>query len=583
MRYIKEIYVLMGQKRRVVPYILLLFLFVSFIDVLGIGLIGPYISIIIDDQAQDGRIGKVLQFFGFSESREEVLIYLGLWLVVLFFTKSILAITINRIILRFAASLQVQLRSSLMKIYQTMPYATHLTRNSSEYIYAINTLVGTFQAVVSAFLRLVSDLILVLAIVILLAFQDILALSVLLTLLISLVILYDRLFQFKLKSYGQKTNSASAALLKSIAEGMEGLKEIRILGKENFFHEKVLNASSDLALYQTKEGVIASAPRFLLEFVMVAFIVLLVIITLLTNQDLESIFVTLAVFSVATLRLLPSASSISGNIIMFRFNRDGIAKLYKEFDSANDINENVSSRKDINDVFQKITFDNVHFGYSSDSHEVLKNVSLQINNGDCVGIIGPSGSGKTTLLDLLLGLLKLNSGSIKYNQISIEKSLTQLRSKVAYLPQEVFLLDDTIRRNVALGDNESEIDNEKVIDSLNKARLSEFIEQLPRGVETLLGERGSRLSGGQRQRIALARAFYNQREVLIMDEATSALDTKTEREIVDEIRYFKGKKTIVVIAHRLSTLQYCDVIYVLDNGQIINSGSPEEILDLGKI
>jgi ABC-type multidrug transport system fused ATPase/permease subunit len=583
MGYIKEIFFLMGQKKKVVPYILFLFIFVSFIDILGIGLIGPYISIIIDDQIQEGKIGKTLLFLGFSEERNELLISVGLWLVALFFIKSILAIIVNRIILGFSASMQVQIRSSLMKIYQNLPYSAYLTRNSSEYIHAINNLVGIFQTVVTASLRLISDLILVSAIVILLAFQDILALSILVILLVTLVILYDRVFQSKLKIYGQKTNIASSELLKSIAQGLEGLKEIRILGKEKLFYDKVLNSSKELALYSVKEGVIASAPRFLLEFFMVSFIVLLVIITLWTEQELNSIIVTLAMFSVATLRLLPSASSISGNLILFRFNRDVVSKLYKDLNSINETDENILSSKAIKNAFQKITFDRVNFAYSSKSIEVLKNISLKINNGDCVGIIGSSGSGKTTLIDLLLGLLNANSGSIEYNEIPIEKSLKELRSKVAYLPQEVFLLDDTIRNNVALGDSEDKIDNEQVLDSLNKARLLEFTNQLPRGIETVLGERGSRLSGGQRQRVALARAFYHQREILVMDEATSALDTKTEREIVNEIRYLKGKKTIIVIAHRLSTLQYCDIIYELDKGQIVRSGSPEKILKLNKI
>jgi len=401
--------------------------------------------------------------------------------------------------------------------------------------------------------------------------------------LVSLVIIYDHIFQSKLKAYGKKTNIAASELLKSIAQGMDGLKEIRILGKEKLFHNKVLNSSKDLAFYQVKEGVIASAPRFLLEFFMVSFIVFLVIFTLWANQELNSIFVTLAVFSVAILRLLPSANSISGHIIKFRFNRDAISKLYKDVDFITVIDENIVAKKTINDVFHQITFNMVNFSYSKNSKDVLQNISLEINNGDCVGIIGPSGSGKTTLLDVLLGLLKPSSGSIEYNKIPIKKSLIEWRSKVAYLPQEVFLLDDTIRHNVALGVSDENIDNQRVYDSLHKARLFEFVNQLPTGIETVLGDKGSRLSGGQRQRVALARAFYHQREVLVLDEATSALDTKTEREIVDEIRYLKGQKTIIVIAHRLSTLQYCDVIYKLEKGKIVSASSPEKILKTNKI
>ena len=577
MEYLKEILLLIGQKRKLVPFIFLMFLILSLIDVLGIGLIGPYVSLIIEDQVSEGGFSKLLLLFEFTNDKEKLLVYLGLGLVGLFFIKSIIAILVNKIIIKFGASLQVQIRSSLMGAYQSMPYSVFLSRNSAEFIYAINSLAGTFQAVVVASLKLSSDIVLVLAIIILLAFQDILALSILIGLLISLITIYDRIFQLKLKKYGEKTNIAASELLKSVTEGMEGLKEIRVLGKEKLFHGKVLSASEELANYQTREAVIGSAPRFLLEFFMVSFIVLLVVITLLQNRELESIFVTLAMFSVATLRLLPAASSISSNIIMFRFNRDGVSRLFNDFNSIKN-NNNILIKNFKKDVFEKIVFDQISFSYSKNSPDVLKNVSLQINNGQCVGIMGPSGSGKTTLIDLLLGLLKINSGSIKYNETPIENSLIEWQSKVAYLPQEIFLLDDNIRHNVALGVEEEEIDDEKVLESLNKARLSDFIKELPHGLETLLGERGSRLSGGQRQRIALARAFYHEREVLVMDEATSALDTKTEREIVDEIRYLKGERTIIVVAHRLSTLQHCDVIFELENGRINKSYSPKEIL-----
>jgi ABC-type multidrug transport system fused ATPase/permease subunit len=583
MNYFREIFFLMGSKKKQLPLIVFCFVFLSFMDVVGIGLIGPYISIIMEGETKAGMIGQFLLFFGFENTREELLVNLGLSLVALFLIKAVLAIIINRVLIKFGAQIQVHLRSNLMKSYQMMPYSTYLARNSSEYIYAINNLVGMFQQVTVAFLKLTSDLILVSAIIILLAFQDIFALLVLLTLLFGLIIIFDRIFKFKLKRYGQVSNIAAAELLKSIAQGMEGFKEIRILGKEKLFYDNVLNASLKLAKYQTKEGVISTAPRFLLEFFMVSFIVLLIVVTIWAGNDLKSIIVTLAMFSVASLRLLPSVSSISGNVLMFRYHRDAISKLYKDIDSLKDINQTTLIEKNRSRPFKKITLDNVNFSYSAESQVILENISLQINKGDCIGIIGPSGSGKTTLVDVLLGLLEIKSGEIKYNGIKIQKSIHELQSKVAYLPQEVFLIDDTIRHNVALGIQDDKIDNEKVLDSLKKARLIDFVDKLPLGVETILGERGSRLSGGQRQRISLARAFYEQREFLIMDEATSSLDTKTEIQIVDEIRYLRGKITIIIIAHRLSTLQYCDSIYVLGDGQIVKSGTPKDILDLDKI
>ena len=233
--------------------------------------------------------------------------------------------------------------------------------------------------------------------------------------------------------------------------------------------------------------------------------------------------------------------------------------------------------------FQQIKLNDISFSYSNSPNKILEEISLQINLGDCIGIIGPSGSGKTTLVDLLLGLLSFQEGSIEYNGQLLDSKLEDWQSKVAYLPQEVFIMDETFRSNVALETDETNIDDLKVIKSIKKARLKDFLDQLPQGLNTTLGERGMRLSGGQRQRVALARAFYHEREVLVLDEATSSLDTETEKEIVDEIRHLKGKATMLVVAHRLSTLQYCDRIYELKEGRLIKSGSPEEMLNLEKI
>ena len=213
----------------------------------------------------------------------------------------------------------------------------------------------------------------------------------------------------------------------------------------------------------------------------------------------------------------------------------------------------------------------------------MKDISLEIRAGESIALIGPSGSGKTTLVDLLLGLLEPQQGEVRYNGKSIDTSLDEWRSNVAYLPQQVFLIDNTIRCNVALGCNETEIDDLKVCESLKKAKLSEFVDQLPQGIYTKIGERGVRISGGQRQRIALARAFYHERNVLVLDEATSALDYEIEQEIVDEIKHLKGEKTMIVIAHRLSTVRHCDRIYKLNQGKIIECGTPNEIINFDDI
>ena len=226
----------------------------------------------------------------------------------------------------------------------------------------------------------------------------------------------------------------------------------------------------------------------------------------------------------------------------------------------------------------KTLINGVKFSYPNTTLIALNNISLEIQSGESIGLIGVSGSGKTTLVDILLGLMSPQQGTIKYNGNPLHDVLSIWRDQVAYMPQEIFLIDDTLKRNIALGVNDENIDDKILELALDQAELKEIVYHLPDGIDTIIGERGVRLSGGQRQRIALARAFYHGRNILVMDEATSALDSETEKEIVDEIQKFKGKKTIIVIAHRSSTIQYCDRIYKLENGSIVKQGSPKEMI-----
>jgi ATP-binding cassette, subfamily B, bacterial PglK len=342
----------------------------------------------------------------------------------------------------------------------------------------------------------------------------------------------------------------------------------------------VTKATKKLSYFQTQEMVIHTAPRFLMELLMIIFIVTLVLGTLYSGQSLQILIPTLAMFGVAALRLLPIANMLSGSLASIRFERDAISRLFTEV-SKLDKSERFNSKRIVQGSikpFETIVLDSISFRYPGISEDALKKVSLEIKSGESIGLIGTSGSGKTTMVDVLLGLLEPHEGETLYNDRSIKESLGEWLSHVAYLPQQVFLIDDTLRNNVALGCVNDEIDVNRVDDALKKARLTDLVKKLPLGIETVLGERGVRLSGGQRQRVALARAFYHERNVLVMDEATSALDKETESEIVDEIRRLKGDKTMIVIAHRLSTVADCDRIYRLDSGQIVEQGTPEEIL-----
>jgi ABC-type bacteriocin/lantibiotic exporter with double-glycine peptidase domain len=292
-------------------------------------------------------------------------------------------------------------------------------------------------------------------------------------------------------------------------------------------------------------------------------------------------------FGIAAVRLAPSASQIMNGISTIRSSINGMEILYNNINDINKLSSLSNSRLNHTSSEQKINFktlrlNGVSFSHNDSSKKTIENIDLEINSGDIIGIMGPSGSGKTTLVDVILGLLKVSSGSIKFNDLNLEEELQSWQGQIAYLPQEVFILDQTLKQNITLTLNDCDIDDKKLEQSIRMAKLEVLVDELPKGMNTIIGEKGIRMSGGQRQRIALARSFYFERKVLIFDEATSALDSETEKEIMNEISQLKGIKTIILIAHRVSTLHICNKVYKLEKGKIINSGTYQEVVGSNK-
>ena len=588
--FIYRVTFLLGSSIRKIPFMVFLFILLSILDIVGIGLIAPYVALIVSpEQILENSIYGSLLDVGLTDNLNSLLIILSFLLFTIFLIKSIVGLLVNKTILLFCISHGSQLRSFLMSSYQNMPYERYIERNSSEYIYQIQELAVKFShTTLQAILRVMSEGIVFVVLVLFLAWINLMAVLILAGLIIVSILIYDIFFKNKVDSYGKKVNKHSRQMIQGVSEGIEGLKEIRILGKENYFHNVVKKNAIQYSQINVKSMVISSIPKYMMELLMVTFIVTIVLIYLLSSQELKLLVPTLSVFAVAAIRLVPSSNQIMSSIVQIRFGKDAIRLLYddvkklKEHSGIDSAESKTTYKKDfLMEIkkFKVLTLDKISYKYPSSDQNVLSNISLTIKSGESIGIIGSSGSGKTTLIDTLLGLLDPSSGSTAINNKTMSVNNPQWRKHVAYLPQQIFLIDNTMRKNIALGVEESEIDDAKVMKAIHQVQLIDVVSQLPDGLDTILGERGVRLSGGQRQRVALARAFYHDRDVLIMDESTSALDSETENEIVKEIQQFKGKKTIVVIAHRLTTLKYCDRIYKLDNGRIVDVGSYEKIVE----
>ncbi len=575
---LKKIQYLVISQKKEINFLVFLFLILSLLEVIGLGLIAPYIAIIVNESVANNFLVEIASFIGVSKDRNSMLFILGFGLLLVFMVKTFVMIYVNKKVIFFSQNYRADLTSFLMKSYQSLSYTDYLQRNSSEYIYNAQTLASQFSSLLLLLLRALSGMIISIFIIVLLAWQDISVLFIL-TMLIGLTIFsFDLFFKNKVTEYGKKSNQTSVSMLKNIYEGMSGFKDIRIFGKELYFYEKVRREAKLHSIYSTKSQIISIIPHHLLELLLIVFIVALVNGTLFFEGNLKELVPTLGMFGIAALKLLPSANTFTNALTQLRQSKDSVSRLY------NDVQ--YTKKRKLVKLYKPKTFEflpfqsfellKVSFRYPGTNQDTLKEISLNVNSGDSIGIIGPSGSGKSTLVDLILGLLEPSKGEIQYNNKKPTSFMDEWHHQVAYLPQSVFLIDDSLKCNIALGDDLIDID--RLNKAIHQSRLSNLVKSLPSGIDTVIGERGIRLSGGQRQRIALARAFYHDRNVLIMDEATSALDNETEKEIVKEIKNLKGRKTVIVIAHRLSTIEHCDCIYKLKDGHIIEKGTYQEII-----
>jgi ATP-binding cassette, subfamily B, bacterial PglK len=575
--YLKKIFYLIGDDVKKLPWILVLFLTLSLFEVIGLSLIIPYISLIINPEGLSNSyyyhliIGNID-----NKSTENLLVLFGLSLILIFFIKTTLSIIINHQILSFSNKKGANLRKSLLGAYQQMEYQNYLQRNSSEYIHSIQVLATQFsQNTMVAVLKFMSEGLLVLTILIFLALTDIAALMTIFSLIAVFIFFYDFIFGKKIKKFGAEINKYQMKTVAGVNEAIIGFKEIRVLGIENHFNENVSKMAINYAKSYTSVQVLSSVSRYVLELILIVFIVMMVLISIYGDNDLLILVPTLTVFGVASLRLMPAANIFSEGLSQLRFGYNSTNIIYN--DLVNHEKEKVSKfTSEVPSIFKELKLDNVSFSYGADS--IFENVSLTISKGDSIGIIGSTGSGKTTLINLMLGLLTPSSGNIILNDVIIEGISNPLKGISAYIPQNIFLVDDSVKKNVALGIPDGEIDEGKVFKSLESAKLLDVVNGLPEGIETIIGENGNKLSGGQRQRLSLARAFYYNRQLLIMDEATSALDNVTEKEIAKELKALDGEITTIIVAHRFTTLKDCDHVYEIIDGQVIYRGKYDDII-----
>jgi ATP-binding cassette, subfamily B, bacterial PglK len=573
----KRILFLSSGKKYKKLFVLIFFILISSVlEVIGVGVIVPYLSIVSGtyDEKEFFEILSLLQW-----NEVDLIISSSILLLLLFVFKSVLSMWLNYLIVKFVKCRSIELRESLMLSYQSMSYEDYTLRNSSEYVHNIHTLVNQFSnGVMLNGMKVIADSIISISILLYLLLLSPVAFTLLAFLLVFFLVLYNLFIRSRLTEKGKESNNSADGLLKSINEGILGLKEIRILGKQAFFFSKMSKNTHRYANINAYLSIISLVPRYILEVCIVLFITGFVVSSYLLKVDFNLLMPVLAVFGVSAIKLLPSINSISTFMTKYRFHKDTINRLYVDLRGNKPPTLLSNANYDKGNSFKYLKLSRVSYKYPLSRKKVLLDINIKIKAGYSVGFIGGSGSGKTTLMNIILGLITPDSGSVELDGVPISKDLRKWQDKIAYLPQDIFLIDDTVRNNIALGVNFNEIDEGLILKSARASKIEQMINNLPNGLDTIIGERGARLSGGQKQRIAIARSFYHKKDVLAFDESTSALDLETENEIVSEIQKYKGKKTIIIIAHRLSTLRNCDVIYSIEGGKISFHGAPKDVL-----
>lgn len=481
---------------------------------------------------------------------------------------------------RVAQHAGARLSVRLLSGYLRMPYEFHLRRNSADLIRnAYDTVQVVVREVFGPAAKLISELLIVAGVLTVLVVSAPAATGLAVLVLGPPIFLLLRVIHPWVKRLGATRERVSSMSLRALQQALQGSRDIKILGREEYFRRLFADQRAELAHSNYWRSVAEKVPRATLETALLLFIATFFAITTLTEGSALGALAVLGLFTYAALRLLPSLNRILAGLNSLKYATPAVDQLYEDLVLIEGAG---GARKLPNHVeplpfTQEITVDRVSFRYEGTQENVLTDVSLSITRGEFIGVVGPTGGGKSTLVDLLLGLLQPTSGTILVDGVNMADHTAAWQRNLGMVPQTVFLVDDTLKRNIALGIADSEIVEEHVWEAVRMARLERFVAQLPGGLETVVGERGVRLSGGQRQRVAIARALYHRPNVLVLDEGTSALDNRTEAELMEELQRLHGTRTIITIAHRLSTVRKCDRIVLVQAGRVVDTGSFEEL------
>lgn len=582
-KILKKINILMDKKQKKTMFGLLCMMVISAVlETVAVMMVMQVVQLILQpDVLIQGDTYQTLCSILHIESVTTFSVLAILFLIVLYIAKNLFAFFLQRSLYRFTYRNQFKTATNLMKSFINKNYEYYLDAETSVIQRSITADVSNMFALIQSVLQIASEAIVAVFLVVALAMQDPVMTVILAVLLVVTLAVIKKIIKPIMNRTGKENQDYGAAMYAWISQTVQGIKDIKVAGKEQYFVGEYCKVGEGYVKAMERFSLFNNTPKLLIETVCIAGLLGYIMVLILSGADVSGMISLFAAFGIAAMRLLPAASRINNQMTSMAFNEPFFFhvsdNLVEETDEEHtDISYAVVAKEKL-PVKKAVTLQNITYHYPNSEKMIFDHANVEFPIGKSIGIVGASGAGKTTIIDILLGLLKLQDGQVLADGVDIQSRYREWLCNVGYIPQMIFLLDADIRKNVAFGIPEEEIDDEKLWYALREAQLEEFVKTLPEGVYTGIGERGIRLSGGQRQRIGIARALYNDPEVLILDEATSALDNDTESAIMDSVNRLHGKKTLVIIAHRLQTIEKCDMVFRVENGSIVPERQSEDV------
>lgn len=572
------------KQKRQIAGLTVMILIGGMLETLGVSMMLPVVNVIMDPQSvMDNEIVQKLVAFLHIESDRQLIILMLSTLIALFVIKNAYLLLQTYVQNTFVTRNRNRMISRVMREFLNRPYEEYLGADIPTVFRLTDSDIPNAFQLILVMIQMVTEIVVsVFLCIVLVVISPAMSLFIV-VIFLGMTLVITKVLKPRLNAIGRKNQEIQSRIAKWRIQSIYGLKDVKVLHREEFFVRNYYESGAIGANVARNYAVLNNLPRLLIETVFIAAMLLFIMIYILQGNDISVLIPQLTAFAVAAIRVMPGTNRINTYLSQIAYSQPCLDYLYENLTDAmkQDVNGSVtglvprraesgelSSEGQEGTLQDKIALDHISFTYPNTEKPIFTDAHMEVKKGQSVGIMGPSGAGKSTIVDILLGLLHAQKGTITCDGKNIFENYGAWLSQIGYIPQSIYLIDESIRDNIAFGIDADKIDDKRIWEVLEEAQLKEFVEELPEGLDTTIGDRGVRISGGQRQRLGIARALYHNPEILVFDEATSALDGETEKAVMDAVNSFHGKKTMVIIAHRLNTIAKCDVIYKVENEKI---------------